>query len=86
MFISGETFENETAVVAGWGQVEYAGPTSKVILQVPIPVWNQELCADSFLQRITENNLCAAGYQGGQDSCQVCAILNSSYKHFDVIS
>ncbi|CAG9759819.1 unnamed protein product [Ceutorhynchus assimilis] len=67
---TGETFVNETVVVAGWGQQEYAGPTSPVLLQVAIPVWEQEKCADSFLQRITENNICAAAYEGGKDSCQ----------------
>ncbi|XP_060537122.1 trypsin-1-like isoform X2 [Cylas formicarius] len=67
---SGETFENETVVVAGWGQQYFAGPTSEVLMQVVIPVWEQQNCVDSFLQRITDNTLCAAGYDGGKDSCQ----------------
>ncbi|XP_066155510.1 chymotrypsin-like protease CTRL-1 [Euwallacea fornicatus] len=67
---SGENFENETASVAGWGQVEYAGPTSAILLQVAIPVWKQDSCVNSFLQKITEYNICAAGYEGGKDSCQ----------------
>lgn len=65
------TFENETVIVAGWGQKYYSGPVSDVLLQVAVPVWPQEKCVDAFLQRITENNLCAAGYEGGKDSCLV---------------
>ncbi|KAJ8942494.1 hypothetical protein NQ318_017790 [Aromia moschata] len=64
-----ENFENETAVVAGWGQTYYAGPTSEVLLQVAVPVWPHQKCVDAFLQRINDDNICAAGYEGGKDSC-----------------
>lgn len=69
-FVGGGTFENETVVVAGWGITE-SGATSPVLLEVRIPIWNQELCVDSFLQRITEYNFCAASYEGGKDACKV---------------
>ncbi|CAH1378247.1 hypothetical protein MTP99_019604 [Tenebrio molitor] len=62
-------FVNEVAIVAGWGQVYYAGPVSEVLRHVEVPVWTLEKCANSFLQRITDSNLCAAGYDGGKDSC-----------------
>ncbi|KAJ8923627.1 hypothetical protein NQ315_010206 [Exocentrus adspersus] len=64
-----ETFENKMAVVAGWGQQYYAGPTSEVLLQVEVPVWQHQKCVDAFVQRITDDNICAAGYEGGKDSC-----------------
>jgi hypothetical protein len=64
-------FVNEVAIVAGWGQVYYAGPVSEVLRHVEVPVWTLEKCANSFLQRITDSNLCAAGYDGGKDSCLV---------------
>lgn len=75
----GETFENEVAIVAGWGQQYYAGPTSEVLLQVEVPVWPHKSCVDAFVQKITDDNICAAGYEGGKDSCLVsdfwCVLL-----------
>lgn len=65
-------YVNKTAVVAGWGQQYYAGPTSEVLLEVAVPVWEQEKCVEAFAQRITEKNLCAAAYEGGKDACLVC--------------
>lgn len=67
----GESFENEIALVAGWGQQYYAGPTSEVLLQVEVPVWPHKKCVDAFVQKITDDNICAAGYEGGKDSCLV---------------
>lgn len=66
-----EDFENETVIVAGWGQQYFAGPVSEVLLQVSIPVWPQQKCVDAFVQRITDDNICAAGFEGGKDSCLV---------------
>lgn len=67
----GGEYVNKTAVVAGWGQQYYAGPTSEVLLEVSVPVWEQEMCEEAFAQRITDNNLCAASYEGGKDACLV---------------
>lgn len=66
-----ESYVNKTVIVAGWGQQYYAGPTSEILLEVAVPVWEQERCVEAFAQRITENNLCAAGYEGGKDACLV---------------
>lgn len=66
-----KSYVNQTVIVAGWGQQYYAGPTSEVLLQVSVPVWEQEKCIEAFAQRITENNLCAASYDGGRDACLV---------------
>lgn len=72
-------YVNETVVVAGWGQQFFAGPTSPVLLQVSIPVWPLNKCVDSFVQKITDDNICAAGYEGGKDSCLVSNVKNTSY-------
>lgn len=71
------SYVNEQVVVAGWGQQYYAGPTSNVLLEVSIPVWDQEKCKEAYTQRITDNNLCAAALEGGKDSCLVggCIML-----------
>ncbi|KAB0800986.1 hypothetical protein PPYR_05340 [Photinus pyralis] len=63
------SYVNETVIIAGWGQESYSGPTSAILREVAVPVWEQEKCVESFTQRITENNLCAAAYEGGKDSC-----------------
>ncbi|XP_019865700.2 venom protease [Aethina tumida] len=62
-------FEDVYAVVAGWGQLYYSGPLSHVLLQVAVPVWPHQKCVDAFIQTITDDNLCAAAYEGGKDSC-----------------
>ncbi|KAF7268537.1 hypothetical protein GWI33_018409 [Rhynchophorus ferrugineus] len=67
---TGVNYENDLGVVAGWGHTYFGGPTSEVLLQVAIPIWNLKECADKFLHPITETNLCAASYEGGKDSCQ----------------
>lgn len=64
-------YENETVTVAGWGQQYFSGPLSEVLLQVEIPIWPLQKCVDAFIQKITDDNLCAAGYDGGKDSCLV---------------
>lgn len=65
------SFTNATVIVAGWGQQYYAGPRSNTLLEISIPVWDQNMCAESFTQRITDKNLCAAAYDGSKDACQV---------------
>lgn len=69
------SYENETVVVAGWGQQYYAGPTSEVLLQVAVPVWPHKKCVEAFIQRITDDNICAAAYEGGKDSCLVINLI-----------
>lgn len=67
-------FEDVYAVVAGWGQLYYSGPLSHVLLQVAVPVWPHQKCVDAFIQTITDDNLCAAAYEGGKDSCLVSLV------------
>ncbi|XP_056646082.1 trypsin-1-like [Diorhabda sublineata] len=63
-------FVNETVIVAGWGRLSFGGSISEVLNQVAIPVWPLETCIDAFAQKITDDNICAAAYEGGKDSCQ----------------
>ncbi|XP_066995254.2 venom protease [Anabrus simplex] len=67
---AGRNFTNETAIVTGWGTLFYGGPTSPVLMEVDVPVWEQERCVSRFSQPILETCLCAGGYEGGKDSCQ----------------
>lgn len=68
---SKQDWEGQMAVVTGWGTQSFGGPVSKVLMEVSMPVWTHQQCKDSFAQRITSNVLCAGGYEGGRDSCQV---------------
>lgn len=76
-----ENYENQTVIVAGWGQQYFAGPLSEVLLQVEIPVWPQKKCVDAFVQRITDDNICAAGFEGGKDSCLVKTFFTYFFIH-----
>lgn len=72
-------------VVAGWGYKKYGVASfSEMLLQVSIPVWNQQKCVESFLQRITEHNICAAAYEGGKDSCQVTSSNKTIFCIYDL--
>ncbi|PSN40451.1 Proclotting enzyme [Blattella germanica] len=66
----GPTFEDQEAIVTGWGTVSYGGPASDVLMEVVVPVWKQKRCVDRFTQPILDTVLCAGAYEGGKDSCQ----------------
>lgn len=67
----GQSFENESAIVTGWGTQYYGGPASTVLMEVGVPVWPRDRCTRSFVQRIPNTTICAGSYEGGGDSCQV---------------
>jgi hypothetical protein len=62
-------------LIAGWGTLSYGGPVSAVLMEVAVPVWNQQRCVRRYTQPIIETNLCAGAYEGGKDSCQVRSSL-----------
>ncbi|KAI4498839.1 hypothetical protein M0802_006014 [Mischocyttarus mexicanus] len=65
-----QTFENKTAFVTGWGSQYYGGLASTVLMEVAVPIWPQEMCTRSFVQRVTRATMCAGAYEGGRDACQ----------------
>ncbi|XP_076677168.1 chymotrypsin-C [Andrena cerasifolii] len=65
-----QTFENRNAVVTGWGTQYFGGPVSTVLMEVSVPIWPQEKCVESFVQRIPRTAMCAGAYEGGRDACQ----------------
>lgn len=60
---------------SGWGTLFYGGPHSTVLLEVTVPVWNQQKCADAFVDSIFDETICAGGHEGGKDACQVIYII-----------
>lgn len=71
----GRSFENESAIVTGWGTRYYGGPASTVLMEVGVPVWPRDRCTKSFVQRVPNTAICAGSYEGGGDSCQVKKIF-----------
>ncbi|XP_053964295.1 trypsin-1-like [Anastrepha ludens] len=68
----GKTYEDEIAVVTGWGAVKEGGFIADRLQEVQVPVMSQETCRKSKYgaTRITDNMLCAGFAEGGKDSCQ----------------
>lgn len=63
------TLEGFISVVIGWGSQFFGGPNSDVLLEVSMPIWNQEDCQNVFIEYIGTGVLCAGGEE--RDSCQV---------------
>jgi len=68
-----ENYDNEDAIVAGWGSKEQGGSVSSTLQKVTVPVIPNKTCnwRSLYLGRITESQLCAGELaSGGKDSCQ----------------
>ncbi|KAJ9599077.1 hypothetical protein L9F63_010444 [Diploptera punctata] len=67
-------FERNYPYLAGWGSLEFNGPSSDRLMQLQIPVVSQERCKDALSRfktaRIDDNVLCAGYARGGKDACQ----------------
>ncbi|XP_054282696.1 uncharacterized protein LOC128999931 [Macrosteles quadrilineatus] len=66
----GPRYANTIAVVTGWGRLEFGGLQPSVLMEAPVPVWDQAKCVPNFAQTIFNSTLCAAAYEGGKDACQ----------------
>ena len=64
------------ATVAGWGQTDYTGGDSDVLLEVGLPIVSNRFCAKKMNFEIHPGQICAGG-EKGRDSCQV-ELENSS--------
>lgn len=76
---SGDTFEGWNGVVTGWGSLDFGGPYSDVLMEVAVPIWKNDECQNSFVERIGAGMLCAGSRYGGKDSCQVCVCVEKLY-------
>lgn len=65
-----DTFEGYNGIVIGWGSQFFGGPSSDTLMEVTVPIWNQEICQNAFIEHIGKEVLCAGGEE--RDSCQVC--------------
>jgi len=62
----------EEGYVTGWGRTREGGSDSKVLMQVVIPVLDQEVCKEEYqsLKPIDDTMMCGGYWSGGKDSCQ----------------
>lgn len=72
-----DTFEGFQGVVTGWGSQFFGGPNSDTLMEVSVPIWNQEDCQNVFIEYLGKEALCAGGEE--RDSCQVLISTISNY-------
>ncbi|VEN60176.1 unnamed protein product [Callosobruchus maculatus] len=69
-----QSFEKYQPFVAGWGAVNYRGPSSSILRTAEIPVLPTENCKNAFKVQpnivIDERILCAGWSTGEKDACQ----------------
>ena len=64
-----EDYENNTALVTGWGNINVTGPQSDVLQEVNVSTITHQDCADKHGRRkITPAMICAGA--PGRDACQ----------------
>lgn len=66
----GEMWEGYNGIVTGWGTQHFGGPASNILMEVNLPIWQMAKCREVFVERITDNIICAGAEEGGRDSCQ----------------
>jgi len=69
------TYENDLAVVTGWGTTKVSGAEvlSNVLLELNVNVLSNEVCKNDYgytANQITDEMLCANVIGGAKDSCQ----------------
>lgn len=67
-----QDLQGKKGFVAGWGTTSFDGPSSPVVRQVQLPIWNQRECRNAYRREINITNayLCAGLEGGGKDACQ----------------
>lgn len=68
-----QSFVKYFPFVAGWGTTTVGGPASKKLLQIQVPVTDNESCDKVYTPegaRVLSKQLCAGFPKGGKDACQ----------------
>ncbi|XP_022687408.1 serine protease 44-like isoform X3 [Varroa jacobsoni] len=67
-----ESFANKEATVIGWGVTSFGGPSSSILMQLTLPVWDNAECQDKLNTIVVYPQFLCAGLKdkGGHDSCQ----------------
>jgi len=67
----GKDYTDTRAFVIGWGTIYFGGPTSSVLQEVNVRVWDNKQCATNYgrlNRKITDTMMCAG--ERGRDACQ----------------
>uniref|UniRef100_T1GQQ3 Phenoloxidase-activating factor 2 n=1 Tax=Megaselia scalaris TaxID=36166 RepID=T1GQQ3_MEGSC len=64
----GEIWHNYTGFITGWGTQHFSGPFSNILKEVNVPIWDLSSCRKKFVERLSDNMICAGDENG--DSCQ----------------
>ncbi len=66
------TYENEVAIVAGWGlNAADAHSTMGTLQKLNVTVFSTAECTTFFDERMSRRMMCAGYKEGGKDSCKV---------------
>jgi secreted trypsin-like serine protease len=67
-------FENSSPFVAGWGAIQFNGPSSSTLRQVQVPIVADAVCQEKYKGfksvHVDDSNICAGFQNGGKDACQ----------------
>lgn len=55
----------------------HAGPSSKILQRVSVPLVQQDMCNEAYHYQVTSKMLCAGYHDGKKDSCQVTGCTTS---------
>ncbi|XP_055606902.1 venom serine protease-like isoform X2 [Uranotaenia lowii] len=64
----GDSFEGAVVEAVGWGDLDFGGPKSKVLMKVALNVINNQQCSTQLNTTITYQKLCT--YTPTKDTCQ----------------
>lgn len=56
--------------VTGWGNLKEGGHGSNILQKLALPLLSEDVCSQSYGNRITPRMLCAGFYEGKKDACQ----------------
>lgn len=73
-----QSFVDYELYVAGWGRTQEGGKSAEVLQQLPLPVWENDICRDKYSSQrrlnskdqFDEATICAGILTGGMDTCQ----------------
>ena len=69
----GHTSPGKEATVIGWGATSEGGPTSRVLMEVEVPIVSNDVANAAYNPHgstVTENMIAAGLPEGGKDTCQ----------------